>query len=210
VGPDPPLRLYRIPFSTNVERVALALAHKGIPVEYVDVPADDRSEVVRVSGQELVPVLVDGERVLFDSPVVLAHIEERFPEPPLYPGDPARRAEVQVFLDWFNQLWKRPPNLIAAEELKSEPDRERIAELSRRIADTLPVFESLLSGRDFLFGDELTVADVTAFPFLKYAVVWEEGDDERFHAILRETMPLDGRHPRLEAWIHRVDALPRA
>jgi glutathione S-transferase len=210
VGPDPPLRLYRIPFSTNVERVALALAHKGIPVEYVDVPADDRSEVVRVSGQELVPVLVDGARVLFDSPVVLAHIEERFPEPPLYPGDPARRAEMQVFLDWFNQLWKRPPNLIAAEELKPEPDRERIAELSRRVADSLPVFESLLSGRDFLFGDELTVADVTAFPFLKYAVVWEEADDERFHAILRETMPLDGRHPRLEAWIHRVDALPRA
>ena len=27
------LTLYRIPFSTNVERVALALAHKGIPVE---------------------------------------------------------------------------------------------------------------------------------------------------------------------------------
>jgi glutathione S-transferase len=205
-----PLRLYRIPFSTNVERVALALAHKGIPVEYVDVPADDRSEVVRVSGQELVPVLVDGDRVLFDSPVVLAYVEERFPEPPLYPADPARRAEMQVFLDWFNQLWKRPPNLIAAEELKQDPDRGRIAQLSRRIADALPVFESLLAGRDHLFGDELTVADVTAFPFLKYAVLWEEGDDERFHEILRETMQLDGRYPRLEAWIHRINALPRA
>jgi glutathione S-transferase len=205
-----PFRLYRIPFSTNVERVALALAHKGVEVEYVDVPADDRSEVVRVSGQELVPVLVDGDRVLFDSPLVLAYVEERFPEPPLYPADPARRAEVQVFLDWFNQLWKRPPNLIAAEELKPEPDRGRIAELSRRIADALPVFESLLAGRDYLFGGELTVADVTAFPFLKYAVLWEEGDDERFHEILRETMQLDGRYPRLEAWIHRIDALPRA
>ena len=47
---------YRIPFSTNVERIALALAHKGIPVEYVDVDPDDRSPVVEVSGQELVPV----------------------------------------------------------------------------------------------------------------------------------------------------------
>ena len=103
-----------------------------------------------MSGQELVPVLVDGERVLFDSPVILAHLEERFPEPPLYPADPARRAEVQVFLDWFNQLWKRPPNLIFAEELKSEPDRARIAELEARIAAALPIFENLLSGREGL------------------------------------------------------------
>jgi maleylpyruvate isomerase len=204
------LRLYRFRYSTNVERVALALAHKGIEVESVHVDPDDRSEVVRVSGQELVPVLVDGERVLFDSPVILAHLEERFPEPPLYPADPARRAEVQVFLDWFNQVWKRPPNLIFAEELKPEPDRARIAELEARIAAALPIFESLLSGRDYLFGDELTVADVTAFPFLKYAAVWEEGDEHRFHEIVRDAMPLDGRYPRLEGWIHRMNALPRA
>ena len=210
MGPYPPLRLYRIPFSTNVERVALALAYKGIEAEWVDVDPADRSEVVRVSGQELVPVLVDGERVLSDSPVLLDYLEERFPEPPLYPADPSRRAEVRVFLDWFNLLWKRPPNLIAAEEEKPEPDRERIAELERRIAEALPVFEDLLDGRDFLFGDSLSVADVTAFPFLKYAVLWTEGDPDRFHEILRDTMRLDGRYPRLEAWIHRVDALPRA
>jgi maleylpyruvate isomerase len=204
------LRLYRFRYSTNVERVALALAHKGIEVESVHVDPDDRSEVVRVSGQELVPVLVDGERVLFDSPVILAHLEERFPEPPLYPADPARRAEVQVFLDWFNQVWKRPPNLIFAEELKPEPDRARIAELEARIAAALPIFESLLSGRDYLFGNELTVADVTAFPFLKYAAVWDEGDEHRFHEIVRDAMRLDGRYPRLETWIHRMNALPRA
>ena len=204
------LKLYRIPYSTNVERVALALAHKGIGVESVQLDPDDRSEVVRVSGQELVPVLVDGERVLSDSPVILAHLEERFPEPPLYPADPARRAEVQLFLDWFNQLWKRPPNLIFVEEQKPEPDRARIAELEARIAGSLPVFESLLTGRDYLFGDDLSVADVTAFPFLKYATVWDEGDEHRFHEIVRDAMRLDGRFPRLEAWIYRMNKLPRA
>ena len=208
--PDPPLRLYRIPFSTNVERVALALAHKGIAVEWIDVGPDDRSEVVRVSGQELVPVLVDGDRVITDSPAILEHLEERFPERPLYPEDPARRAELQLFVDWFNGLWKRPPNLIVAEERKPEPDRERIAELEARLADALPRFEALLTGRDYLFGDDLTVADLIAFPFLKYAVLWDEGDADRFHEILRDTQRLDGRYPRLEAWIHRIDALPRA
>ena len=205
-----PLRLYRIPFSTNVERVALALAHKRIAVEWVDVDPDDRSEVVRVSGQELVPVLVDGDRVLSDSPVILEYLEERFPDPPLYPADPARRAELRTFVDWFNRVWKRPPNLIVAEELKAEPDPDRIAALEQRMADALPLFEDLLAGRDYLFGDELSAADVVAFPFLKYAVLWEEGDEERFHEILRDAQRLDGRYPRLEAWIHRVDALPRA
>ena len=204
------LTLYRIPFSTNVERVALALAHKGIPVEYVDVDDEDRSPVVEISGQELVPVLVDGELVLSDSPVILEYLEERHPEPPLYPADEARRAEVRIFVDWFNHVWKRPPNLIAAEEAKPEPDRRRIAELEQRITDALPRFESLLAERDYLFGDELTVADVVAFPFLKYALIWEEGDEHRFHEILRDAMPLGDRYPRLEAWIRRMDELPRA
>ena len=208
--PYPPLRLYRIPFSTNVERVALALAHKGIEVEYVEIDPDDRAEVVRVSGQELVPVLVDGDRVVADSQAILEHLEERFPEQPLYPADAARRAELRLFVDWFNQLWKRPPNLIVVEEEKPEPDRARIAELASRITGALPVFEDLLAGRDYLFGDELTAADVVAFPFLKYAILWDEGDEHRFHEILRDAMRLDGRFPRLEAWIHRIDALPRA
>jgi glutathione S-transferase len=204
------VKVYRIPFSTNVERVALALAHKAVEVEWVDVDPADRSPVVALSGQELVPVLVDGERILADSPVILDHLEERIPEPPLYPADPARRAEVRVFVDWFNRVWKRPPNLIAAEEEKAEPDRERIAELELRIAAALPLFEDLLAGRDFLFGDEFGMADVVAFPFLKYATVWDDGDEHRFHEILRDAMRLDGRYPRLESWIARVDALPRA
>lgn len=206
----PPLQLYRIPFSTNVERVALALAYKGIAVEYVDVDPHDRSPVVEVSGQELVPVLVDGDRVVSDSPVILEHLEARFPEPPLFPRDPARREELRCFLDWFNRVWKRAPNLIAAEEAKAAPDRERIRELEDRIRAALVRFEALLTGRDYLFGDELTAADVTAFPFLKYAALWTEGDPDRFHEVLRETMPLEGRYPRLEAWIRRLDEQPRA
>jgi glutathione S-transferase len=210
VGPDPPLRLYRFPFSTNVERVALALAHKGIEVESVWVDPADRSELVRVSGQELVPVLVDGDRVVDDSTRILEHLEERFPERPLYPADPSRRAELRLFVDWFNRVWKRPPNEIVDEEAKAEPDSVRIAALEAEIASALPVFEDLLAGREFLFGDELSAADVVAFPFLKYALLWEEGDPDRFHEILRDTQRLDGRFPLLEAWIRRIDALPRA
>ena len=73
----------------------------------------------------------------------------------------------------------------------------------------MPLFDDLLAGRDFLFG-ELSLADVTAFPFLKYATIWEEGDPYRFHAILRDHLRLEGGFPRLQAWLRRMDALPRA
>ena len=51
------LRLYAIPFSTNVERVALALGHKGVDAEVVMCDPADRGPIRDVSGQELVPVL---------------------------------------------------------------------------------------------------------------------------------------------------------
>ena len=205
------MRLLRIPYSTNVERVALALAHKGLAVEWVDVPADDRSEVARVSGQPLVPVLIEEDgSVLADSPAILRRLEELHPEPPLWPREPARRAEADVFVDWFNLVWKRPPNLIADELAQPEPDRAAIESWGAELTGWLDRFEALLAGREYLLGDELTVADVVAFPFLKYAALEPPaGDTDRFHAVLRAWLA-DDRHLRLHAWVARVDALPRA
>ena len=203
------LRLYRIPFSTNVERVALALGHKGLEAEWVDVEPGDRSEVERVSGQPLVPVLVEGDEVVVDSTEILRFLEARNPEPALWPADEARRAELDVFLDWFNRVWKGPPNEIEAERAKPEPDTERIAQLEAELAGSRDLFERMLSGRDYLFG-EFSAADCAAFPFLKYALIYDETDDEEFHLILREHLELAGRYPRLDAWIRRVDAHPRA
>jgi glutathione S-transferase len=193
------MKIYRIPFSTNVERVALAAAHKGVELEWIDIPAGDRSEVERVSGQGLVPVLVDGDEVLADSPAILRRLEERFPEPPLWPAGAAERALADLFVEWFNQVWKGPPNRLAAGEAASG-DAERLAAWNAW-------FESLLDGRGFLLG-EFGIADVIAFPFLKYAVIpCDEHDTDAFHAVLAEHVVAG---PRLEAWIRRVDALPRA
>ena len=203
------LRVFRIPFSTNVERVSLALAHKGLEVEWEDVDPADRSPVERVSGQSLVPVLIDDGRVVYDSTAILRYLEDLQPEPALFPRDEARRAELEVFLDWFNRVWKRPPNEIEAERGKADPDRARIDELGRELTGSLDVFEAMLAGRDYLFG-EFSAADCAAFPFLKYGVIYDEADTEEFHLILREFLALAGAYPRTEAWIRRVDAHPRA
>ena len=195
------LRVYRIPFSTNVERVALAAGHKGLTIEWVDVDADDRSAVEAVSGQRLVPVLVAGEEIVRDSPRILEWLEVRYPHASLLPADSARAAEVRIFCDWFNRVWKRAPNAIADEG----PTEEAAAEMRTHVA----LFEALLAGREYLFG-EFSLADVTAFPFLKYASLGRgPDDDDPFHRVLVDYQPLRDDSP-LHAWVARVDALPRS
>jgi glutathione S-transferase len=203
------LKTWRIPFSTNVERVALALGHKGLTTEWVDVDPSDRSEVERISGQPLVPVLELDGRIIADSTAIIEELERLHPDPPLYPAERAKRAEVQVFVDWFNRVWKGPPNEIEAELTKPDPRLETVQRLGGEITGALDRFESLLDGRDYLFGD-FGVADCIAFPFLKYAVLYDPSDDELFHRILVEHQGLEGGYPRLEAWIHRVNERPRA
>jgi glutathione S-transferase len=206
--------LYRANFSTNVERVTLALAYKEIEVESRWISYDDRSEVVEVSGQPLVPVVVDHrervDNVVPDSMQIIAYVEQHVPSPPLYPTDEARFAEMMVFIDWFNRVWKVPPNRIEAELAAAEPDHMIITKLAREMATYLDGFESLLSGRKFLFGDEFSAADCCAFPFLKYAVKREPADNEPFHLVLDEYLTLTDEHFRLRSWIKRVDAMPRA
>jgi glutathione S-transferase len=203
------LRLYRFRYSTNVERVALALAHKGLDVESVEIDPADRGPVRAASGQDLVPVLVDGDEVVTDSTRILHHLERRFPDPPLFPSDPAAAAQVEVFLDWFNRAWKREPNLIADALEDGAGETGDVERWSARMRGRLDVFEGLLTGRDHLFGD-FGAADCAAWPFLRYAVAIAPDDDELFHRVLHERLSLEPRHARLRDWIDRIADRPQA
>jgi len=204
------MRLYRANFSTNAERVALALAHKGIEVESKYIDPADRSEVQRVSGQGLVPVLVDGDTVVFDSMRIVQYLDDLVPAPPLFPRDDARYAEMMIFIDWFNRVWKLVPNRIEAELAAEQPDHMVIIALGREMKLALEGFEALLTGRQYLMGDEFSAADCAAFPFLKYAAKRDPADGEAFHRVLDEYQELDDEHFRLRSWIKRVDAMARA
>jgi glutathione S-transferase len=205
------LTLYRVKYSTNVERVALALAHKNLRAESVWVPFEDRAEIRRVSGQDLVPVLVDGDRVVIDSMEIVRYLEERFPEAPrLYPEQPARRADCLLFIDWFNRVWKRPPNDMEAELEKPDGSRDskRVERLGRAMQGYFDLFEQMLTGRDYLLG-EFSAADIAAFPFLKYATLHDPDDRHLFHKILMDYQRPGTTHTRVVDWIARMDKRPR-
>lgn len=203
--------LYRAPYSTNVDRVALALAHKGLAgqVESIVISYDDRSEVEQVSSQGLVPVIDDEGTVVYDSARIIRYLDQRYPDPPLFPADPARRTEMDIFIDWFNEIWKGSPNVIELELESEEPDQEVVKTEGARMQEMLGVFERMLSERDHLMTDEVSAADFIAIPFLKYAAVRDPDDDELFHRILDHSQQLGDDHPNLAAWIERVNALPR-
>jgi glutathione S-transferase len=205
------IRVHRIPYSTNVERVALAAGIKGVEVEWVDHDPADRSRVAALSGQELVPVAeIEGE-VVVDSMRIVERLERLAPEPALYPEHPASRAMVAIFVDWFNKVWKGPPNAIDDERASHEPDQARIDSLLAEAAGWRPRFEGMLEAHPFLMSSDVGVADVCTFPFLKYAVYETPPDDvESFHPILEECLKPAEAYPRLREWVARVDALPRA
>lgn len=201
------VRLFRAPWSTNVERVALALAHKGIEAESIVIDYSQRGPVEEASGQPLVPVVdFDGE-VVFDSWRIIQRLEELHPEPALIPAH--LRGQIAVFAEWFNEVWKGPPNQIEEWLGLPETDPEEIARLAARMDAWLDVFEAMLEGHDHLMDGEFTAADCLAYPFLKYAASRDPEDSDLFHQILDKYQSVEGR-PRLAAWIQRISERPQA
>jgi len=93
------MRLFGYWRSSAAYRVRIALGLKGIDCEHV--PVDLRAAAQRapayaaVNRQKLVPYLEDGEAGIAQSLAIIEHLDERWPEPPLVPGDPLMRARIR-------------------------------------------------------------------------------------------------------------------
>lgn len=86
------IRLYQFPSSHFNEKARWALDWKRVPHERVSLmPGPHLRTVRKLTGGTTVPVLVEGDRAIPESADILDHLERRFPEPPLYPEDPAER-----------------------------------------------------------------------------------------------------------------------
>ncbi len=94
------MKLYNFFRSGTSHRLRIALNLKGLQTEYL--PVDLRTEqhlqddFKAINPQQLVPALVDGERVMIQSPAIIEWLEEKYPTPALLPRDPQRRAQVRA------------------------------------------------------------------------------------------------------------------
>ncbi len=94
------MQLYNFFRSGTSHRLRIALNLKEITYDYVavDLRAEEHlgAAFKALNPQGLVPALVDGDRVLTQSPAIIEWLEERHPNPPLLPADPEARARVRA------------------------------------------------------------------------------------------------------------------
>jgi len=85
-------------------RARIVLAEKGLDYEAVEIDLDDRPGwIYEKNPLGRVPVYEeDGGLVLPESRVIMEYLEERYPEPPLWPADPAERALGRLWLERFD------------------------------------------------------------------------------------------------------------
>jgi RNA polymerase-associated protein len=161
-------------------RVRLVLSEKGVPHETVVVDLGDRPAWIyekNVTGR--VPVLEEDEFLLPESDVICEYLEERYPEPPLLPADPAERALARLAIFRFDdRLGDDYYALRRGEE--GAADR-----LDARLAD----LDAELDARPFLTGREFGLADVAYLPWVLRA-------RERLGVSLEP-------FPALSAWVER-------
>ena len=115
------MRLYQIPFSHNCIKARHVLDLKGIDYEAVNINPALRGEVKRMSGQVLVPMLIDRGHVVSGSTPILLYLEERRSEPALLPDDPEDRAECMVLMDWADDTFMAPARRLAYFQVLSAP-----------------------------------------------------------------------------------------
>jgi glutathione S-transferase len=97
-GADPALR-----FSPFCWRTRMAMAHKGLEVETTPWRFTETAAIA-FSGQGLVPVLADGERVVSDSWAIAEYLEDSYPDAPSLFGGPSGRALARFVNSWTDSM----------------------------------------------------------------------------------------------------------
>src|SRR5262245_20104032 len=166
------MKLYSGPLSLFSSKVRIALDEKRLPYERIDVAfgrahgySPKLPEVLALNPKAQVPILVDGDLALYDSTIILEYLEDRYPEPRLYPKDPGdrarcRQAEAASDEILFPQVWA----LIEEIFYKPEAGRDstKIAKARAGIAGIQHELDAALAEREHLCG-EFSVADIAYF-----------------------------------------------
>jgi glutathione S-transferase len=93
-------------FSPYCWRIKMALAHKGLEAQTIAWRFTDTAALA-FSGQDKVPVLVDGEKVVHDSWAIARYLEEKVPAQPLFESAQARSLAF-VFKTWVESTLHGP------------------------------------------------------------------------------------------------------
>jgi glutathione S-transferase len=201
------MKLYSGPVSLFSRKVEIALYEKGLAFERIEVAfsqtkgyAPKHPDVLALNPKGQIPVLVDGSLSLYDSTVILEYLEDTYPEPALYPGDPRERARCRLLDVFADEIMLAPLRFLMH---RTEPKPEDLGrweakELKAReaepaLAGHFATLDRQLQDRDYLCG-AFSAADIAVF----MTVFW--------------TRRLGGAslrgHENLASWYDRLSARP--
>ncbi|HJU35840.1 MAG TPA: glutathione S-transferase family protein [Gaiellaceae bacterium] len=178
------ITLYNAARCPYAARARIVLAEKRIEFEVVEIDLSDRPAwLYEKNPAGRVPVLEEDDLLLPESAVIMEFLEERYPEPPLLPSDPADRAFARLVVFRDHDLTDPYYALRRGEEGARE---ELDAALGR--------YDSMLAGRSYLGGMEFGLADIALVPWFLRA---------------RDMLgvELDG-FPALVDWLARLEQRP--
>lgn len=163
------IKLYDFKSSPNCQRVKIVLAEKNLPYEIV--PIDLRKQeqktpaYLKLNPYGKVPVLTDDGTVLYESCIINEYLNEKYPNPPLMPGDPGKRAKARILIDYGLAHLDG-----AYQKLRMEVTKDP-KEQSQQVIDTaksdlrklLQRLEEELGDQPYLLGD-FSLADADLLP----------------------------------------------
>jgi glutathione S-transferase len=150
------LTLYDAARCPYCARTRIALADKGIEYETLEIDLNDRPQwIYEKNATGRVPVVEEDAWILPESSVIMEYLEERYPEPPLLPADPADRALARVWIFRHDDFTKPYYALRRGEEGAAERLDEQLAKL-----------EAALEQQPWLTGAEYGLADIAYVPWV--------------------------------------------
>jgi len=182
-------------------KVEIAAREKGIDFDLVMVPFDfergyapKHPDVLRINPKQQVPVLVDGNVEIFDSTQIFEYLEDRWPEPPLWPRSIAARAEARKRELESDEVFF--PHVIRLMGLRGNPDPVDAPEWKQARAGIETHYvrmEELLRDREYIV-DHFSYADIAFYMAQFFAA--------------RHTVPMTAEHSNLAAWRERMIGRP--
>jgi len=188
-------------------RAQFALEHKALPYELkvLSFSAGDtrKPEFLALNPRHQVPVLVDGDFVLYESNAIVEYLDEAYPATgaSLFPGDVRIRALVRRIVLEVDNYFDPAVDPVIRQAFFVKPeerDPDKIATGRQAVADEFALFSKAMRG-EFLAGP-LSAADFAFYPLVAFAKRCElKLPDLGFDSLIT---------PELAAWKKRIEALP--
>lgn len=187
------------PRSGSCRRTSAVIDHLGLKVEHVHVDLirqENRApEILALNPNGMLPILQDGDLVIFEAAAINVYLCERAGDSKLLPAG-AKRAQVFQWMFWAAEHFRQPAPIYFEEKLVTkltgaEPNGARIAEADALLSRFGPVLDAHLADRRYVVGDGVTLADFDlAAPLSQMS---------------RTGVPYD-RYPNVMAWYERLSA----